>query len=252
MTLKRILSVFCLAIGMVSCQPELESTYVVPTVLNVRKGPSTQNPVIAQVRRGRELKVVARQDPWVNIRLSETSEGWVHGDYVGSPADVRASLNKDLRRKHGSVSRPRPNPTTRKQKSDELTIDDLTENLPGEIPMENLPPLEGLARVMGAGEEGQVVVEFWGDEDKLERGMMMITVLDISDSELDRNADYALVFVKNALPGLDRDREWMLARLRSISSRDVGSGELQAKGRTVSFEFLKALGAVRVTVEKDA
>ena len=247
---QRILLVFCLVAGIVSCQPDLESTYVVPTVLNVRKGPSTQNPVIAQVRRGQELKVVAIQAPWVNVQLSETSEGWVHGDYVGSPADVRASLNRDLRKKQGSVSRPRVSRTTKK-KSTELTIDGLIEKLPGEIPMENLPPLEGLARVMGAGEKGQVVVEFWGDEEKLERAMMMITVLDISDSELDRNAEYALGFIKNALPGLARDRDWMLTRLRSISSRDLGSGELQAKGRTVSFEFLKALGAVRVTVVKD-
>ena len=149
------------------------------------------------------------------------------------------------------MSRPRVSRTTKKRKSTELTIDGLIENLPDEIPMENLPPLEGLARVMGSGEEGQVVVEFLGDEEKLERAMMMITVLDISDSELDRNAEYALGFIKNALPGLARDRDWMLTRLRSISSRDLGSGELQAKGRTVSFEFLKALGAVRVTVVKD-
>jgi uncharacterized protein YraI len=249
---QRILLVFCLVVGIASCQPDLESTYVVPTVLNVRKGPSTKNPVIAQVRRGQELKVVARQAPWVNIQLSETSEGWVHGDYVGTPTDVRASLNQDLRKKQGSVSRPRVSRTTKKRKSTELTIDGLIENLPDEIPMENLPPLEGLARVMGSGEEGQVVVEFLGDEEKLERAMMMITVLDISDGELDRNAEYALGFIKNALPGLARNRDWMLTRLRSISSRDLGTGELQAKGRTVSFEFLKALGAVRVTVVKDA
>lgn len=251
MILQRILLAFCLVVGIASCQPDLESTYVVPTVLNVRKGPSTQNPVIAQVRRGQELKVVSRQAPWVNIQLSETSEGWVHGDYVGTPADVRASLKQDLRKKQGSVSRPRVSRTVRK-KSKELTIDGLMENLPDEIPMENLPPLEGRARVMGSGEEGQVVVEFLGDEEKLDRAMMMITVLDIGDSELDRNAEYALGFIKNALPGLARDRDWMVTRLRSISSRDLGSGELQAKGRTVSFEFLKALGAVRVTVVKDA
>ncbi len=248
---QRILLVFCLVVGIASCQPDLESTYVVPTVLNVRKGPSTKNPVIAQVRRGQELKVVARQAPWVSIQLSDTSEGWVHGDYVGTPADVRASLNQDLRRKQGRVPRPRVRRTT-KRKSTELTIDGLIENLPAEIPMESLPPLEGLARVMGSGEEGQVVVEFIGDEEKLERAMIMITVLDISDGELDRNAEYVLGFIKNALPGLVRDRHWMLTRLRSISSRDLGSGELQAKGRTISFEFLKALGAVRVTVVKDA
>ena len=81
--------------------------------------------------------------------------------------------------------------------------------------------------------------------------MILVTVLDINDDELNRNADYALEFVKNSLSGLDRDRAWMLKRLKEISSRDEGSGELQAKGRTVSFEFLKALGVVRVTVVKD-
>jgi hypothetical protein len=234
----------------VSCEPQYESTYVVPTVLNVRKGPSTKQSVVAKVRRGQELKVLARQDPWINIRMANDREGWVHGNYVGSPADVRVSLQKDLKRSQGIRARKRrPQPV--KKQSSELSIDGLLANLPGEIPTETLPPLEGVARVMGASEEGQVVVEFWGEEDKLTRAMIMVTVLDIGDDELSRNADYALGFVKNSLPGLDRDQAWMLKRLKKISSRDEGSGELQAKGRTVSFEFLKALGSVRVTVVKD-
>ncbi|MEE2753367.1 MAG: SH3 domain-containing protein [Candidatus Latescibacterota bacterium] len=250
MNLARLVSFVWVVIVVVSCEPQFEIVYVVPTVLNVRKGPSLKQSVVAKARRGQELEILAKQDPWVKIRMSNDTEGWVHGNYVGSPVDVRASLQKDIKRPKGTRVRKR-RPQALKKQSNDLSIDGLLANLPGEIPTESLPPLEGFARVMGASEEGQVVVEFWGEEDKLMRAMIMVTVLDINDDELNRNADYALEFVKNSLSGLDRDRAWMLKRLKEISSRDEGSGELQAKGRTVSFEFLKALGVVRVTVVKD-
>lgn len=231
-----------------------ETTYVVPAVLNVRQGPSVKNKVVTQVRRGQELRIVERQDPWLSVLLPNDAEGWVHGDYAGTAADVRASLERDLRRQQGSTVRRRAPrrtaPRTNVEKSATLSIDDLLEGMPDEIPTEFLPPLEGVQRVMGATRDGQVVVEFWGDEDKLERAMMMVTVLDLDDADLEANADYALRFVKNALPGIDRDRAWMISRLKAISSRDAGSGELKLKNRTVTFEFLKALGAVRVTVEE--
>ena len=228
-----------------------ETTYVVPTVLNVRKGPSTQHAVVTQVRRGQELSIVDRQDPWVHVLLPDDSPGWVHGNYVGTAADVRKSLEKDLRKRQGSQVRRRT-PKTSPKKSSFLSIDGLLADLPAEIPTEILPPLDGVARVMGAGREGQVVVEFWGPEDKLDRAMMMVTVLNVTPEEVEENARYALGFVKNALPGLKRDVAWMVKRLEEISSRDTGSGELQSKGRTVTFEFLKALGAVRVMVEQNA
>ena len=219
-----------------------------PTVLNVRKGPSINHPVLRQVRRGQELRVVERQDPWVNVLLGDDSRGWVHGGYVGTPADVRASLDEDLKKNRGATARRRT-PRPAKPRDSALSIDGLLASLPSEIPTEILPPLDGLERVMGATREGQVVVEFWGDEDKLQRAMMMVGVTNLADDDLDTNATFALGFVKNALPGLNRDLDWMLSRLREISSRDEGTGELQSTGRTVTFEFLKALGAVRVTVE---
>lgn len=243
----RLVTVLVLA---ASCEQgaHYETIYVVPTVLNVRKGPSVRHAVVTQVRRGQELKIISRQVPWLNVLLANQTQGWVHGNYVGSPADVRASLDRDLKRRQGSSVRRRISRPVKKTK--ELTIDGLLADLPGEIPTEILPPLEGLSRVMGATREGQIVVEFWGDEDKLKRAMMMVSVLDVEDEDLNQNAMYALGFVKNALPGLKRDRDWMLQRLKEISSRDTGSGELQLQGRTVSFEFLKALSSVRVTVEQ--
>ena len=131
----------------------------------------------------------------------------------------------------------------------EQARDGLLDGLPGEISTEILPLLEGVDRVMGATREGQVVVEFWGNENRLKRATMMVSVLNVAESALDLNAAFALGFVKNALPGLNRDQGWMRQRLVEISSGDEGSGELQAKNRTVSFEFLKALGSVRVSVE---
>ena len=247
-----LLALAILVIPVLSCEllDRYETTYVVPTVLNVRKGPSTKQPVVTRVRRGQELRIVSRQDPWVNVLLADDTPGWVHGNYVGSAEAVRASLQGDLKQKlNGTVRTRKPKPVTR---SRELTIDGLLADLPADIPTEILPPLEGVSRVMGATREGQVVVEFWGEENRLQRAMMMVTVLNVEDPDLDVNALYAVGFVKNALPGLNRDLDWMLQRLRTISSRDSGSGELQAKGRIVSFEFLKALGAVRVTVVPNA
>ena len=92
----RLVTVFALA---VSCEPgeQYETIYVVPTVLNVRKGPSVRHAVVTQVRRGQELRIISRQIPWLNILLANQTQGWVHGNYVGSPADVRASLDRDLK-----------------------------------------------------------------------------------------------------------------------------------------------------------
>ena len=242
----RLVTVFVLA-GACEQGEQYETIYVVPTVLNVRKGPSVRHAVVTQVRRGQELKIVSRQAPWLNVLLADETQGWVHGNYVGSPADVRAGLDRDLKRRQGISARRRISKPVRRSK--ELTIDGLLADLPGEIPTEILPPLEGLNRVMGATREGQIVVEFWVDEDKLQKAMMMVTVLNVEDADLNTNVLYAFGFVKNALPGLKRDREWMHQRLKEISSRDTGTLELQAKGRTVSFEFIKVLSSVRVTDE---
>jgi uncharacterized protein YgiM (DUF1202 family) len=247
MRFSKVFTAFLLLVP-VACQDSYESIYVVPPVLNVRKGPSTKQPIVAQVRRGQELRVVEHQDVWVGVLLSDDTAGWVHGNYVGKPAAVRAALKRDLDRKKGTTTRRRPSSTV-KRNSSELSIDGLLADLPGEIPTEVLPPLEGLSRVMGAARDGQVVVEFWGDENKLQRAMMMVSVLDTEEADLETNASFALIFVKNALPGLNREQAWMLSRLREISSRDLGSGEIQSKGRVVTFEFLKVLGAVRITVE---
>lgn len=227
-----------------------ETTYVVPTVLNVRGGPSTKHKVIHQVRRGEELRIVERQETWINILLPDDRPGWVHGDYVGSPADVRASLERDLRRNTTKTVRRTPkkrSPTA--PKSNALTIDGLLAGLPEEIPTEILPPIEGVERVMGAARDGQVVVEFWGDEDKLQRAMIMVRVLEIEETDVEANALYALGFVKNGMRSLDRDQAWMVSRLKEITSRDTGTGELHTSRRMVTFEFLKALGSVRITVE---
>tara|TARA_A100001037_G_scaffold299590_1_gene325472 strand:- start:2569 stop:3327 length:759 start_codon:yes stop_codon:yes gene_type:complete len=245
--IERIL-VVTLLFATAGCAPDYETTYVVPPVLNVRKGPSVKDPILTQVRRGQELRIVASEGKWLSVLLPDDAPGWVHGDYLGSPPDVRASLNRDLQKKQGTTVRRRtPRPVRKTSKT--LSIDGLLTGLSEEVPTEILPPLEGVDRVIGATRKGQVVVEFWGDEDKLDRAMMMVSVLNLSEDDLNVNAQFALDFVKSALPGLKRDREWMVRRLKEISSRDEGSGELQAKGRVVSFEFLKALGAVRVTVE---
>ena len=232
-----------------------EVLYVLPGVLNMREGPSTRQAVVRRLERGQELTVRSRQAPWLSVRMPDDTVGWVHSDYVGRPADVRASFQRDLPRNRTS---PRPTPSPRKAKRDAsaddptrlgLTAEEMTSALHVTMELEELDTLEGLERWMGAAGEGQLVVDYWGDPDNLTRASLMVSVLNVSEADLDRNATAALGFVQTALPGLDRDVAWMRERLQVLSSKDAGEGALKMTRRQVTFQFLKALGSVRVTVE---
>jgi hypothetical protein len=239
-----------------------EAVFVLPPVLNLRQGPSTSTPVLRRLQRGQELKVLEQKEGWNRVRGEGGAEGWVDADFVGSAAEVRARFEAEVRarRSAGSVRRvpdvstkgkdalsgPGPAPGRPPR---ELTVDGLLRGFPDEMTVEALEPLDGVPRAMGVAAEGQVVAEFWGAPDRLDRASVTVTVLKVSDEELDRNAGLALAFVKNGMPTLDRDRTWMTDRLKLLSSKDTGEGELKAGGRRVAFEFLKPLGAVRILVE---
>lgn len=51
--------------------------------VNMRSGPSTNDPVLWELAQGFPLQVVERQDGWVKVRDFENDEGWVSAPLVG-------------------------------------------------------------------------------------------------------------------------------------------------------------------------
>ncbi|MCY3869173.1 MAG: SH3 domain-containing protein [Gemmatimonadetes bacterium] len=241
-----------------------ETVYVTVAILNLREKPTTKSQVVERLQRGRELEIFERANPWLRVRTDGKTEGWVHGNYVGDAAAVRAALQKDLARRSGTrkkrpIARP-TQPATEPQATQEtqatqpspgaLSIDGMIEGMPGDLILEEVDPLEGQPRHFGATGSGQVVLEFWGPEADLLRSEIMVTVLDISDADLNRNADLVRLFIRNAVPQWQRDTVWVANFLRELSSQDVGTGGFDTRSKTVRFRFIKPLSAIRVTIEK--
>lgn len=241
-----------------------EKVYVTVAILNLREKPTTKSQVVERLQRGRELEIFERANPWLRVRADGKTEGWVHGNYVGDAAAVRAALQKDLARRSGTrkkrpVTQP-VQPATEPQTTQEvpaippspgaLSIDGMIAGMPEDLILEEVDPLEGQPRHFGATGSGQVVLEFWGPEADLLRSEIMVTVLDISDTDLNRNAALVRLFIRNAVPQWQRDTAWVANFLRELSSQDVGTGGFDTRSKTVRFRFIKPLSAIRVTIEK--
>ncbi len=241
-----------------------ETVYVTVPILNLREKPTTRSQVVERLQRGRELEIFERANPWLRVRADGKTEGWVHGNYVGDAAAVRAALQKDLARRSGTrkkrpVTQP-VQPATEPQTTQEvpaippspgaLSIDGMIAGMPEDLILEEVDPLEGQPRHFGATGSGQVVLEFWGPEADLLRSEIMVTVLDISDTDLNRNAALVRLFIRNAVPQWQRDTAWVANFLRELSSQDVGTGGFDTRSKTVRFRFIKPLSAIRVTIEK--
>ena len=241
-----------------------ETVYVTVPILNLREKPTTKSQVVERLQRGRELEIFEKANPWLRVRTDGKTEGWVHGNYVGDAAAVRAALQKDLARRSG-MRKKRPvtqpvQPATEPQTTQEvpaippspgaLSIDGMIAGMPEDLILEEVDPLEGQPRHFGATGSGQVVLEFWGPEVDLLRSEIMVTVLDIPDADLNRNADLVRLFIRNAVPQWQRDTAWVANFLRELSSQDVGTGGFDTRSKTVRFRFIKPLSAIRVTIEK--
>ena len=241
-----------------------ETVYVTVPILNLREKPTTKSQVVERLQRGRELEIFEKANPWLRVRTDGKTEGWVHGNYIGDAAAVRAALQKDLARRSGTrKKRPiaRPTQTTTEPQATQetqatqpspgaLSIDGMIAGMPDDMILEEVDPLEGQPRHFGATGSGQVVLEFWGPEADLLRSEIMVTVLDISDADLNRNADLVRLFIRNAVPQWQRDTTWVANFLRELSSQDVGTGGFDTRSKTVRFRFIKPLSAIRVTIEK--
>jgi len=71
--------------------------------VNMRSGPSTQNPVLWELKRGYPLQVIRRQGSWVEVSDFENDKGWVARSLVGnSPHHVVKSRTANIRRGPGT------------------------------------------------------------------------------------------------------------------------------------------------------
>ncbi len=94
--------------------------YVQSDVVNMRKGPSKQHPVVLQLRKGHKLMEFQRQGRWVEVGADRTGgrSGWIYssliskefkGEGTTAPADKKfqkfkaafAELNARIKRKSG-------------------------------------------------------------------------------------------------------------------------------------------------------
>lgn len=62
--------------------------------VNVRKGPSTQNPVVMELFEGWPLKVMSQKGEWYEIVDYENDKGWIHSTLVRKNDTVIVNVNK--------------------------------------------------------------------------------------------------------------------------------------------------------------
>jgi len=65
--------------------------FVTASTLNVRRDPSASADVVAQVKRGERLAVIASNGDWTNVRLATAQSGWVFSAHVSATAPVARS-----------------------------------------------------------------------------------------------------------------------------------------------------------------
>ena len=246
------------SLGVTGCGPK-EAVYVTASALNLRGGPSTKAKVIGRLLRGQELAVVQRTGAWVEVEADGSVTGWVHGDYVGDPAAVRAAHKRDRRKRSAvrrrPVTRTTPGAGPAKVAEDStrlnLTVDQLLVGFPEETTIEALDPIGGENRAR-ADVDGGPTANFWGAAQNVSRAALLVSVVGESDEVVRKNADLVLTFVRNAVPRWRRDGDWLAARLRELTSKDAGKMGFDADGKSVRFDYIKPLGSVRVLIQPKA
>jgi hypothetical protein len=73
------------------------TVHVTATSLNVRREPSPDGEVIAQVRSGVELGVLQRDESWVKVRLADGGVGWVAARFVSDGMGATGTAKKAQR-----------------------------------------------------------------------------------------------------------------------------------------------------------
>ncbi|HMN92980.1 MAG TPA: SH3 domain-containing protein [Hydrogenophaga sp.] len=71
--------------------------------VNMRSGPSTQNSILWELKRGYPLRVIRRQGNWLEVSDFENDRGWVARSLVGNtPHHVVKSRTANIRRGPGT------------------------------------------------------------------------------------------------------------------------------------------------------
>jgi hypothetical protein len=209
---------------------------------------------VKRLSRGEELKIKGRKQKWLEVAAGEGIEGWVHGDFVGDPEQVRAAHRKELarRKKPGRVwkkaDQARSERTRTETKENRFTLETMLAGL--ELDVEELDPIGVERRFMGTGSDNEVL-EFWGEPERLNRAAIIVQVVDVPEEALNRSGEIAVTFVKNAVPRWKRDGAYMSRRLVDLTRLDKGEGGFDTDGKSVRFSFIKPLGSVRIVIEPE-
>ena len=70
-------------------RPELANGFAVVATagLNLRPGPSTRQPAIAQLEAGAAVRIVGATQEWLRVRLADGEAGWIHRNYQRAPGE---------------------------------------------------------------------------------------------------------------------------------------------------------------------
>jgi TonB family protein len=70
--------------------PSIGTVRVTSATLNVRREPVTTGEVLAQVKKGERLALLANRGDWSNVRLTDGTTGWVSSKLVANDAPAAA------------------------------------------------------------------------------------------------------------------------------------------------------------------
>jgi len=73
------------------------TVHVIASALNVRREPSADGEVVAQVKKGTALDVLRSDESWVKVRLADGSTGWVAARFVSDTAGTRSGKSSTAR-----------------------------------------------------------------------------------------------------------------------------------------------------------
>lgn len=63
--------------------------------VNLRKGPSTQYPIVWELGKGFPLRVIATKGEWLKVSDFESDVGWIHKDLVSRKPYLIVKINKN-------------------------------------------------------------------------------------------------------------------------------------------------------------
>jgi hypothetical protein len=129
-----------------------------------------------------------------------------------------------------------------------LSTSQVTRLLSSYITLERSTPVKGQLRYMGMTDDKLAALEIIGDRNNITQAALMIALLNVSRTVLDRNSILLTRFVKNVTPGWASSEDWAGAALRETTATE-NPVSMAFGTRSLTVSFLKPLGMVLVTVK---